>query len=76
MKSISLKMDDQIFGETEEILARINKPRNRYINEAIDFYNKVQKRRILKKMLEDESAIVKEDSITVLKEFESLDYED
>jgi len=41
MKNISLKMDDQIFGETEEILARIKKSRNRYINEAIDYYNKV-----------------------------------
>ena len=42
-------MDDQIFGETEEILAKIKKPRNRYINEAIDYYNKIQQRRLLKK---------------------------
>jgi hypothetical protein len=76
MKNISLKMDDQIFNETEGILARIKKSRNRYINEAIDYYNKVQKRRILKKLLEDESALVKEDSMTILKEFESLDHED
>ena len=76
MKNISLKMDDHIFGETEEILTKIKKPRNRYINEAIDYYNKLQQRRLLKKMLEMESDLVKEDSITVLKEFESLDYED
>jgi len=76
MKNISLKMDDQIFVETEEILARIKKPRNRYINEAIDYYNKMQQRRLLKKMLEKESALVKEDSMKVLKEFESLDHED
>ncbi len=69
-------MDEQIFIETEEILAKIKKPRNRYINEAIDCYNKVQKLRILKKMLENESVLVKEDSMTVLKEFESLDHED
>lgn len=76
MKNISLKMDDQIFGETEEILAKINKSRNRYINEAIDYYNKIQHRRLLKKSLEKESYLVKEDSMNVLKEFESLDYED
>ena len=76
MKNISLKMDDQIFGETEEILGKIKKPRNRYINEAIDYYNKLQQRRLLKKTLEKESYLVKKDSMTVLKEFESLDYED
>jgi hypothetical protein len=41
MKTVSLKIDDSIFVETEKILARIKKPRNRYINEAIDFYNKI-----------------------------------
>jgi hypothetical protein len=41
MKTVSLKIDDSIFGETEKILNRIKKPRNRYINEAIDYYNKL-----------------------------------
>jgi len=40
MKTVSLKIDETIFGETEKILAVIKKPRNRYINDAIDFYNK------------------------------------
>jgi predicted transcriptional regulator len=47
MKTVSLKIDDSIFGETEKILARIKKPRNRYINEAIEFYNKFQSKQIL-----------------------------
>ena len=76
MKNISLKMDDQIFGETEEILSKINKPRNRYINEAIDYYNKLQRRRLLKKLLEKESNLVREDSMTILEDFENIDYED
>ena len=76
MKNISLKMDDNIFGETEEILSKINKPRNRYINEAIDYYNKLQNRRLLKKLLEKESNMVKEDSMTILEDFENIDYED
>jgi hypothetical protein len=76
MKNISLKMDDNIFGETEEILSKINKPRNRYINEAVDYYNKLQNRRLLKKRLEKESNLVKEDSMSVLEDFENIDYED
>ena len=38
MKTVSLKIDDSIFGETEKILSRISIPRNRYINEAIEYY--------------------------------------
>ena len=46
MRTISLKIDDTIFGETESIVALMKKPGYRYINEAIDYYNKVQKRKI------------------------------
>ncbi|MBE9467504.1 MAG: hypothetical protein IMY72_04165 [Bacteroidetes bacterium] len=74
MKSISLKIDDSIFGETEKILTRIKKPRNRYINEAIDYYNRFQRRLILEKRLKKESDLVKEDSMLVLKDFEEIDY--
>jgi len=76
MKTVSLKIDDSIFGETEKILSRISIPRNRYINEAIDYYNKVQKRQILEKRLKAESELVKEDSMNILKGFEKIDYAD
>ena len=76
MKTVSLKIDDSIFVETEKILARIKKPRNRYINEAIDFYNKMQRKQILEKKLKKESDIVKADSMSVLKDFEEIDYAD
>lgn len=76
MKNISLKLDDSIFGETEKILARLKKPRNRYINEALDFYNKIQKRLVLEKRLKEESNLVKINSLEVLKEFENIDYAD
>ena len=49
MKTVSLKIDDSIFGETEKILSKIKKPRNRYINEAIEYYNKLQRRAIIRK---------------------------
>ena len=76
MKTISLKIDDSIFGETEKILLRMKKPRNRYINEAIEYYNKIQSRIILEQKLVKESEMVKVDSMLVLKEFEEIDHVD
>lgn len=76
MKIVSLKIDDSIFGETEKILSKIKKPRNRYINEAIDYYNKYHRRRILEEKLKKESRLVKKESISVLKDFEGIDHDD
>ncbi len=76
MKTISLKIDDSIFGETEKILSKMKKPRNRYINEALDYYNRLQRRLIIEKRLKKESEIVKNDSMSVLKDFEEIDYDD
>ncbi|TXE16828.1 hypothetical protein ES731_13165 [Psychroflexus gondwanensis] len=76
MKTISLKIDDSIFGETEKILNRIKKPRNRYINEALDFYNKLQRKQIIEEKLKKESELVQEDSMSVLKEFENIENAD
>jgi hypothetical protein len=76
MKTVSLKIDESIFCETEKILAFMKKPRNRYINEAIEYYNRIQKRMILERKLRKESELVKSDSISVLKEFEESGYAD
>lgn len=76
MKTISLKIEDSIFGETEKILSSIKKPRNRYINDAISYYNRIQKRQILEKKMQVESELVKSDSMSILKEFEDIDYVD
>ena len=76
MKTISLKIDDSIFGETEKILSKMKKPRNRYINEALDYYNRLQRRLIIEKRLKKESELVKNDSMSVLKAFEEIDYVD
>jgi adenine-specific DNA methylase len=76
MKIVSLKIDDSIFGETEVILSKIKKPRNRYINEALEYYNKIQRRKMLENKLKKESALVKTESLSVLREFEEIDYAD
>lgn len=76
MKNISLKLEDKIFQETEKIVAKVKKSRNRYINEAIEFYNGLHKRRLLSKQLSKESKMVAKDSLLVLAEFEKLSDED
>jgi metal-responsive CopG/Arc/MetJ family transcriptional regulator len=76
MKNLSLKLEDDIFLETEKIIKKVKKSRNRYINEAIEFYNRLHKRRLLSKQLSKESKLVSGDSLKVLAEFEKLNDED
>jgi len=75
MKSISLKLQDRIFKETENLLQLLNLSRNSYINEAVAFYNRYQKRKLLEQQLMKESELVAEDSMAVLKEFDPTNYQ-
>jgi len=75
MKTLSLKLDDNIFNETEQVLAMKKKSRNRYINEAVDYYNRLNKRSILAAKLSKESKLVKDESLLILSEFENLNDE-
>jgi len=72
-KNLSLKLQDDIFEETERVLRKVKRPRNAYINEAIHFYNKLFARKILKDQLLKESPLVARDSMAVLKEFERFE---
>lgn len=72
MKNLSLKLEDDIFLDTEHIISKVKKNRNRYINEAIEFYNRLHKRRLLSEQLSKESKIVAKDSMEILAEFEKL----
>lgn len=76
MKTLSLKLDDEIFDEAEELTSKLNLARNRYINEAVNIYNQYNKRKLLKKQLLKESKLTMEDSMEVLREFERLIDED
>ncbi len=76
MKTISLKIDDSIFGETEILLTGLNKSRNRYINEAIDYYNKIKKRELIERQLKKESELVGKDSLNMVKEFDDMEHAD
>lgn len=72
MKTLSLKLDDEIFNEAEEITSKLKLARNRYINEAVNIYNQVNKRRLLKKQLAKESVLSRKDAMDILREFEGL----
>ena len=72
MKTLSLKLDDNVFEETEKVVSELKLARNRYINEALSLYNLFNKRQVLKKKLAKESKLVAQSSSEVLAEFEKL----
>jgi len=74
-KILSLKLRDDIYEETEVLTEKLRVPRNGYINSAIAFYNKLKKRALLKKELTAESAMVRDNSMEVLKAFEAFEDE-
>lgn len=73
MKTLSLKLDNSVFEETEQLLAKIQKTRNRYINEALEYYNQIQKKKLIEQLLIADSKLVRDESMKVLHEFENLE---
>jgi len=76
MKTLSLKLDDDIFDDAEEMTSKLKMARNRYINEAVRIYNMVNKRKFLKSQLRKESQLAAPDSMEIMQEFERLMDED
>ncbi len=73
MKSLSLKLQDGIFSETEALLAQLKQNRNNYINEAVSYYNRVQNRLLLARKLQEESRLVAQSSMEMLSEMEQIE---
>jgi metal-responsive CopG/Arc/MetJ family transcriptional regulator len=73
MKNISLKLQEQILHETESLLEHLKTSRNKYINEAVKYYNDYHKRKLLEEQIVKESLLVSEDSMSILSEFENLE---
>ncbi|MBI2119536.1 MAG: hypothetical protein HYT97_07920 [Elusimicrobia bacterium] len=71
-KLLSLKLNEEIFKSTEKITKETHIPRNAYINKAVDFFNKLHRRKALEKTLRTESAKVSKDSLSVLRAFETF----
>ena len=72
-KAISLKINDRIFKETEDILQKTHVPRNSYINEAIKYYNRLIRRRLLKRRYQKESLLVGGQSLEINQEFQKIE---
>jgi len=75
MKSLSLKIDDSIISETDELIKGSKISRNQYISQAIAYYNQLKKRKALAKKMKHASLLVSKNSMEVLKEFENLEDE-
>ena len=72
MKTILLEIEDSLLLETELIISTLKVSNNQYINDALEFYNKIQNRKNLENQLKFESELVKNESLNILKEFENL----
>lgn len=72
-KALSLKMDEQIFSETEDVIRKIHVPRNAYINKAVAFYNRLNKRRLVKNRLLKDVSLLKGDTKEFIRNFELLE---
>ncbi len=73
MKILSLKLQEPLYLELESLIAQLQKNRNAYLNEAVEYYNKVQRRRLLEKQLEEECLLVKDADYEVFKEMEAME---
>lgn len=74
-KMLCLKLREDIYEETESITKKMRIPRNSYLNAAVELYNKLKKRSLLKRELAKESAALREDTLEVLEIFDALEDE-
>lgn len=75
MKTISLSLNESTLENTDTILSSIKKSRNKYINEAIEYYNKLNNRKLLEKKFKEASQMVRDNSAEVLNEFDAIEYD-
>jgi metal-responsive CopG/Arc/MetJ family transcriptional regulator len=76
-KAISLKIEDQIFHKTEELISELKISRNKYINDALENYNRMKEKEKINALLVKASILVRDNNIEVMQDFEgsSLDME-
>ena len=72
-KVLSLKIKGEIFEDVEAQTKRLHMPRNTYINEALDFYNALNRRKGLRQKLKKESLLTRKNSMDILSEMEKLE---
>ena len=62
MKSILLKLDDDLFAETEEQVKELKTSRSNYLKTALKAYNNLIKRKRLETQIKKEIALLKENN--------------
>jgi len=72
MKILSLKLNEDILQETDRVVKSFHISRNAYINHALNLYNQLNRRRLLKKKLALESKATAHVSLEVLSEMEKM----
>lgn len=72
MIPLSLKLNPTVLDNMEAIRARTRENRNTYINLAIDVYNHYQRYKMMKKMLERESAFGSLYYFQIIKDLEEI----
>lgn len=75
MKTLSLKLKDDVFAQAERVVHSLGIARNAYINQALEFYNRLHQRRQLRALLHRESELVREESLKTLELLEQLEDE-
>ena len=73
MKSLSLKLDEKVFEETEEVTQELKIARNRYINDALELYNKFNQRLLIEKQVKKEIEEGRVSSLEVMRDWEDAD---
>jgi predicted transcriptional regulator len=72
-KALSLKLRNDVFARVEKMTRQVHMPRNTYINRALDFYTSYNERKLLRKQLQKESFMVRENSAELLYDFEKME---
>ena len=71
-KLISLKIEEKELRKVDHSAQTVGVSRNAYINKALRFFNHLYERRLLAKELRRESEQVRQESSSVLREFETF----
>src|SRR5258706_9507979 len=69
-KAISVKLDEKVFKEAEQMVRRKHMNRNAYINKAIRLLNRLERREMLRAQLEKESLASRKEIEDVLRDFD------
>jgi hypothetical protein len=75
MVNLSLKLDEEVFSEVERNLKLLKISRNAYINEALNFFNKLNKKKEIRQLIKEDIKKLGNADMEVLNDFEVLEDE-